>query len=87
MLLTAQACHRLMPFPGLNCECPGNRNRLVGFVMPGWLHAVAIAALWLGALCAAIVTIDLTRHPQHMWIMNLVWPLTALFGTVWVTWQ
>lgn len=22
-----------------------------------------------------------------MWIMNVVWPVTALFGTVWVTWQ
>jgi hypothetical protein len=22
-----------------------------------------------------------------MWIMNLVWPVTALFGTVWVLWQ
>lgn len=27
------------------------------------------------------------RHPQHMWIMNVVWPVTALFGTVWIGWQ
>ena len=22
-----------------------------------------------------------------MWIMNIVWPVTALFGTVWILWQ
>jgi hypothetical protein len=22
-----------------------------------------------------------------MWIMNVVWPVTALFGTVWIGWQ
>ncbi len=27
------------------------------------------------------------RHPLHMWIMNVVWPVTSLFGTVWILWQ
>lgn len=29
-----------------------------------------------------VIAADERRHPQHMWIMNAVWPLTALFGTV-----
>jgi uncharacterized protein DUF4396 len=56
-------------------------------MVPVWLHDLSIAYLALGALCAAIVARDLMRHPQHMWIMNLVWPVTALFGTVWILWQ
>jgi uncharacterized protein DUF4396 len=56
-------------------------------MIPGWLHALSIAYLLLGAVCAAIISFDELRHPQHMWIMNVVWPVTALFGTGWVMWQ
>ena len=56
-------------------------------MIPVWLHALTIAYLSLGALSAANLCADLVRHPQHMWIMNVVWPLTALFGTVWILWQ
>jgi len=28
------------------------------------------------------IALDETRRTQHMWIMNLVWPLCALFGSV-----
>jgi hypothetical protein len=56
-------------------------------VIPGWLHGLSIAALLLGALCAVVITADEVRHPQHMWIMNVVWPVTALFGTAWIVWQ
>ena len=56
-------------------------------MIPARLHDLSLAYLWLGALSAAIVAIDVLRHPQHMWIMNLVWPLTALFGTILVAWQ
>ena len=48
--------------------------------MPEWLHILSIIALILGAVCAVIVAVDEWRHPQHMWIMNVVWPVTALFG-------
>src|SRR5262249_57228355 len=41
----------------------------------------------VGARSAAIIAFDLTRRPKHMWIMNLVWPITALFGTGWILWQ
>ncbi len=49
-------------------------------MIPVWLHALAIAALILGAICALIMLIDIARHPQHMWIMNVVWPVVALFA-------
>lgn len=54
--------------------------------MPGWLHLLAIAMLALGGVAAAIVALDVVRHPQKMSIMNLVWPLVALFGTVAALW-
>ena len=56
-------------------------------MIPGWLHELSIAYLVLGAFCAVVIAVDTIRHPQHMWIMNLVWPVTALFGTVWIVWQ
>ncbi|PZA10368.1 DUF4396 domain-containing protein [Rhodopseudomonas palustris] len=55
-------------------------------MIPHWLHLVAIGSLLLGALCASVIVVDEIRHPQRMWIMNAVWPLTALFGTVIWTW-
>jgi hypothetical protein len=56
-------------------------------MIPNWLHDLSIAALLLGAVCALIIAGQLIRHPQHMWIMNLVWPLSALYGAVWILWQ
>ncbi len=45
------------------------------------LDLVAISALVLGGLCAVVIAIDLCAgHPQQMWIMNLVWPITALYA-------
>ncbi len=55
-------------------------------MFPSWLHNLSIAALVLGALCAVLVLIDVTRHPQKMAVMNVVWPVTALFGTVLTVW-
>lgn len=49
---------------------------------PDWLHTLSIAMLSLGFVCAVTIALDEVRRPQKMWIMNLVWPLTALFGTV-----
>ncbi len=56
-------------------------------MVPPWLHVLSIAYLALGAASALAIAIDLSGRPQHMWIMNVVWPVTALFGTVWVVWQ
>lgn len=49
---------------------------------PTWLHLAATVSLALGLLCALGIVVDLVRRPQKMWIMNLVWPLTALFGSL-----
>lgn len=49
---------------------------------PPGLHALAIASLAIAVTCAVVIALDELRRPQHMGIMNLVWPLTALFGSV-----
>jgi len=49
---------------------------------PSGLHALAIASLAIALFCAVTLALDEVRRPQKMWIMNLVWPLTALFGSV-----
>ncbi len=56
-------------------------------MIPGWLHSLSIAYLLLGLASAVVIAVDLLRHPQHMWIMDVVWPVTALFGTGWILWQ
>ena len=56
-------------------------------LVPKWLHALSVASLLLATLCLLIIALDLLKHPQHMWIMNVVWPVTALFGSVWIVWQ
>ncbi|MAC77139.1 MAG: hypothetical protein CML66_03655 [Rhodobacteraceae bacterium] len=50
--------------------------------MPQSLHVIALISLALSGLIAGWLVVDLRRRPQHMWIMNLVWPLCALFGSV-----
>ncbi|AJY47276.1 DUF4396 domain-containing protein [Martelella endophytica] len=54
--------------------------------MPVWIHILSILSLIVAIACAFIIALDLNRHPQHMWIMNLVWPLVALFGSVAALW-
>ena len=56
-------------------------------MIPCWLHDLSIVYLLAGILSSLIIALDLVRRPQHMWIMNVVWPVTALFGTVGVIWQ
>ena len=52
---------------------------------PTWLHALSIVSLAIAGACAAVVALDEIRRPQPMWIMNLVWPLSALFaGLPWL---
>ena len=49
-------------------------------MIPSWLHALSIIALLAGAVSAVVLLVDIIRHPQHMWIMDVVWPLTALYA-------
>ena len=45
------------------------------------LPVIAIISLIIGGLSALIISIDLLAgHKQHMWIMNLVWPIPALYA-------
>jgi hypothetical protein len=51
-------------------------------MVPTWLHILAIAMLGIGIATAIGIAIDEFRHPRTMAIMNVVWPIAALFGTV-----
>ncbi|MCT8266148.1 DUF4396 domain-containing protein [Afifella sp. JA880] len=55
-------------------------------MVPAWLHILAIASLLLGFVCALVIAVDERRHPQHMWIMNIVWPALALFASLIALW-
>lgn len=53
--------------------------------IPEWLTVCSWVAIGLGLVCALVLAVDITRHPQPMAVMNLVWPICALFGSViWV---
>jgi hypothetical protein len=47
---------------------------------PGWFQPLSLAFIGLALICTLVIVVDLIRHPQRMWIMNLVWPLTALYA-------
>ncbi len=56
-------------------------------MIPEWFTILSIAMLVLGAVCSLIIVIDLLMgHKQHMWIMNVVWAVTPLYGTVFALW-
>jgi hypothetical protein len=46
------------------------------------LEVFAWLSLGIAFLCAAIITAHEIRNPQKMMVMNLVWPLTALYLSV-----
>ncbi len=48
--------------------------------MPGILIDLAIVSIALALLSAIGIAIDLTRRPQPMAIMDIVWPVTALYS-------
>lgn len=47
--------------------------------IPPWLELLAWASLALCFACALLILIQTIRTPQKMGIMNLVWPITALY--------
>ena len=55
-------------------------------MVPGWLTMLSQASLALGVALALVVIIDEIRRPQPMAIMNVVWPITALYGSVLGLW-
>jgi hypothetical protein len=48
--------------------------------MPSWLRLIATGSLLLSGVCSLAVAIDVFRRPQTMWIMDVVWPVTALWS-------
>lgn len=55
---------------------------MVLVMVPAWLHVVSVTSLTLGLISSLAIAADEWKHPQKMPIMNAVWPLAALFGTV-----
>ena len=47
---------------------------------PPWVETFSFVVIVIAIVCAAAIAIDLRQRPQEMWIMNLVWPLTALYA-------
>lgn len=47
---------------------------------------ISWASLGIAFSCAIVIAIDEVRHPQKMWIMNVVWPVTALYFSVFALW-
>ena len=48
-----------------------------------WLAWVSIA---VAVMCAVVIVVDEVRHPQSMGVMNVVWPITALYFSVLAVW-
>jgi len=47
---------------------------------PPWLEALAAASLSTAAASAVLILGSVLRRPQHMAIMNWVWPITGLWA-------
>ena len=50
------------------------------------LTIISWASLGIAFICAIVIAIDEIRHPQKMWIMNAVWPVSALYFSVFGLW-
>ena len=50
------------------------------------LAAIAWVSLAVAFACALWIAVDEMRHPQAMAIMNIVWPVTALYLSVFALW-
>lgn len=50
-------------------------------MIPIWLTDLSTVFIVAGVLCAIVIAWDEFHHPQRMGVMNIVWPVVALFGT------
>jgi hypothetical protein len=50
------------------------------------LTVFAWISIALACLCAVVILVDEVRRPQAMAVMNAVWPLTALYFSVFALW-
>jgi hypothetical protein len=51
------------------------------------LESIAWISLLIAFACAFNISIDEYSHPQKIWIMNIVWPLTALYFSFFALWR
>ncbi len=47
---------------------------------------ISWASLGIAFICAIVIAIDEIRNPQKMWIMNVVWAVTALYFSLFALW-
>jgi hypothetical protein len=50
------------------------------------LVMVAWVSIGVAIVCALVIGVDEARHPQAMGVMNVVWPVTALYFSVFAVW-
>ena len=50
------------------------------------LETIAWISVGIAFICAIIIAFDELRHPQKMWIMNIVWPVTSLYLSGFALW-
>ena len=50
------------------------------------LTLFAWLSLGVAIACALVIAVDEVRHPQRMAVMNVVWPMTALYFSVFAVW-
>lgn len=50
------------------------------------LNIIAILSIVLAVICAIGIAVDELRRPQKMGVMNVVWPVTALYFSVFAVW-
>ncbi len=50
------------------------------------LNLIAWISLGLAFASAAVIIVDEIKHPQQMWVMNIVWPVTALYCSIIGVW-
>jgi hypothetical protein len=50
------------------------------------LHTFAIASIGIALPCSLVIVADVVRRPQKMGVMNVVWPVTALYFSVFALW-
>lgn len=55
-------------------------------MIPTWLTILSWSGLAIGAVSAAVIGWALSRRPAHMAVMNIVWPVCALFGGPLLLW-
>ena len=50
------------------------------------LTLIAWISLGIAFASAAVIIFDEIKHPQQMWVMNIVWPVTALYFSAIAVW-